>query len=223
MNFVQQLRGDLCRLLPQDKGFHNILNCVMESWTHNDTFTSEELAESRDYLETLLANKTTSETECDAKHLHLLTFACAAWLDKEELVATLLQKTPYDKSVIKDCVAMLFVYRKKWTSLQKIEEFCDHSISQYVLMNLAFCAGAGDNLNLVRDLRDRDPHLLNSAYKGAMQYNKKQTVESLKLMGLSFAEYQSLTVPVETDGWKMAQTGPLLLIAVLLLRLVTLR
>lgn len=220
MNYLQRIQKETESVLPKDVLFRSCLRNSYNFFPHDGTFSEKDICESKRCVEDILCFKDGVETY-DAKHLHVITFLCLAWTDKEELITSLLLKTPYNKIVIKQFVASLFVCRNKWTSLAKIEEFYGWPIEQVELISLAYSAGGSGNLSLVRDLRNLDSNLLNSAYQGAKDYEKESTMTKLKAMGMPFPVYvASLNVAREDSALNIAKVIIHAVIAMMLFALV---
>lgn len=206
MNYLQQIQNEMKNSSPDDRYFRALLNNTQAAFPSSETFTSKEVNDSRMLLLHLLHLQRLPE-EYNEKHFHVIAILYAAWNGCEKIVTEILEKTPYSKSVMKHYAALLFAYKKKWTS------FDEKSLTHVELSQLAFAAGAGGNLDLIQDLQEHFPWSINNAHRGAEIYGTKGTMDECKKMGLPLDKYLKLN---KTDPWKFTTTTMLMLITVLL-------
>lgn len=200
MSYLQQVQFNVEPKLPEDNFF---FSHFYSAALDDSEFTSVDVEQCTKLIFSLFEGSI-SLRDYDAKHFHTLTVLCAAWLKKDSLVSELIERSPYDKQELKHLSAIILVYRRKWTSLESIQEKIGKPLNSKTLWEISYSAGAGANFDLICELRNYDAYLLNHVYEGIDEHRYFEDKQKLQKMcvpvckrfrGITKSE-RSLTFPL---------------------------
>lgn len=197
MNYLSQLRGTIEDKFPNNDFFLQQYYDLRSSMTENTICNGDSAKEGRKFIHRICKGNFSFDN-VDVKHYHGLAILCMSWFATEKEVLEMVRKSPYDKKNLIEIVAVIFTYQKKWTSLETIFSFLRENFTQENLWKIAFAAGAGGNFNCIRDLREKDPYLLNHVWEGMDQYGASYHREALRKMCVPYQH--SDTSPQNNDA-----------------------